>query len=50
MQLEFDRQTGEMTTANQALNNTNEAWTHQLKIQLDLLEDYALPEGTITIR
>jgi hypothetical protein len=50
MQLEFDRQTGEMTSVNASLIKLNERWRSSLKSQIDGLKEYAIPEGTITVR
>jgi hypothetical protein len=50
MQLNFDKQTGELTAANQPLQATNAAWIKTLKTQLAALSGYSLAEGTMVLR
>jgi len=50
MQVDFDKQTGEKTAVNQSLNNINALWNEQLRVQLDALRKYELPEGTIMLK
>ncbi len=50
MQLEFDRQTAALTSANASLLQINARWTQDLKQQIDALKEYAVPEGTITLQ
>jgi hypothetical protein len=49
LQLEFDRQTAALTAKNAALTNTNTVWKKGIAQQLAELEQYALPEATITL-
>lgn len=49
LQLEFDRQTAALTATNSSLVNTNTVWKKGIAQQLAELEQYALPEATITL-
>ncbi len=50
MQLEFDRQTAALTSANAPLLKLNAQWVRDLRVQIDALKEYAVPEGTITLK
>jgi hypothetical protein len=50
MQLDFDRQTGELTAANAPLVAKNATWNKSVKDQLEALKEYELAEGTIVIK
>lgn len=49
LQLEFDRQTAALTAKNASLANTNAVWKKGIAQQLAELEQYAVPEATITL-
>lgn len=50
MQLDFDKETGELTLANAPLTKINAAWVKSLKAQLNALSEYETAEGTIILK